>query len=200
MARKDGSVQRSGFTLIELLVVIAIIAVIAGIVYASTGEVREKARQTTCLSNLRQIGLAIQMYRQDWGGKDTPGWPTQMGLPPTLMHLTGSTRSGTGRYLSSRQVLLCPSDPIDREGPSSYLLNRWDPHSRFEGAGDGPPAIPPFPEVIARRGSDFPLVVCGHHHHQRPDRAPSQRKLKLVLCLDGRVEARHSSSLSSWEW
>jgi prepilin-type N-terminal cleavage/methylation domain-containing protein/prepilin-type processing-associated H-X9-DG protein len=84
---------RLGFTLIELLVVIAIISILAAIIFPVFAAAREKARETTCLSNLRQIGLAVEMYQDDANGimpnrKDlksslpggympwAPAWPT----------------------------------------------------------------------------------------------------------------------------
>ncbi len=60
------ALRRRAFTLIELLVVIAIIAVLAAILFPVFAQAREKARQASCTSNLRQIGLAFQMYAQDY--------------------------------------------------------------------------------------------------------------------------------------
>jgi prepilin-type N-terminal cleavage/methylation domain-containing protein/prepilin-type processing-associated H-X9-DG protein len=56
----------AGFTLIELLVVIAIISILAAILFPVFAQAREKARQTACLSNMKQLGLALQMYTQDY--------------------------------------------------------------------------------------------------------------------------------------
>jgi len=62
---KRASLSRSGFTLFELLVVIAIISILAAILFPVFQGVRENARRTACLSNMRQIGLAASLYVQD---------------------------------------------------------------------------------------------------------------------------------------
>ena len=66
--------SKRGFTLIELLVVIAIIAILAAILFPVFAQAREAARKTTCLSNEKQLGLAINAYTQDYNeGLDVLG-------------------------------------------------------------------------------------------------------------------------------
>ncbi|GIV13579.1 MAG: hypothetical protein KatS3mg021_1861 [Fimbriimonadales bacterium] len=76
--------KRNGFTLIELLVVIAIIAILAAILFPVFAQARSKARQTQCLSNMRQIGVAVNLYLHDYD----EGYPFTMavvnGLPSTV--------------------------------------------------------------------------------------------------------------------
>jgi prepilin-type N-terminal cleavage/methylation domain-containing protein len=67
--------SRRGFTLIELLVVIAIIAILAAILFPVFSKAREKARQASCLSNQKQIGLAMMMYIEDYDETYPPAWP-----------------------------------------------------------------------------------------------------------------------------
>src|SRR5260370_6629248 len=65
MVSSNWAALRRGFTLIELLVVIAIIAILAAILFPVFARAREQARKTTCLSNMKQIGLSLGMYLQD---------------------------------------------------------------------------------------------------------------------------------------
>lgn len=112
MIRKDAS---RGFTLIELLVVIAIIAILAAILFPVFQKVRENARRTACLSNLKQIGLAVVQYNQDFDERepnsisqygDASGWAWQV-YP----------------YIKSVGAFQCPDDGGLGSRASSYAYN-----------------------------------------------------------------------------
>lgn len=101
--------KRPAFTLIELLVVIAIIALLAAILFPVFARARQKARDTTCLSNMKQIGLAVQQYVQDYDGiypiyyaynsVPSAGEPGHKGVEVLLQP-----------YSKSTQLFKCPND------------------------------------------------------------------------------------------
>jgi len=102
---------RRGFTLIELLVVIAIIAILAAILFPVFAKAREKARQTSCLSNVKQLGLGVVMYAQDYDEKlpiHCPGWPEYDG---TNRHACWGGMIFP--YVKNSQIFGCPSFPRD---------------------------------------------------------------------------------------
>jgi prepilin-type N-terminal cleavage/methylation domain-containing protein/prepilin-type processing-associated H-X9-DG protein len=99
--------MRKGFTLIELLVVIAIIAILAAILFPVFAKAREKARQTSCLANQKQIALAILMYAQDYDERlpiSFWGWPPGPPGPPFTW------REIIQPYIKNAQIFQCPSD------------------------------------------------------------------------------------------
>lgn len=90
------TVNKNGFTLIELLVVIAIIAILAAILFPVFARAKEKARQITCTSNMRQLGLAFLMYCGDWDDVYPPAYQWKMRLDPYMGDPT-------------HQLIMCPS-------------------------------------------------------------------------------------------
>jgi prepilin-type N-terminal cleavage/methylation domain-containing protein/prepilin-type processing-associated H-X9-DG protein len=133
--------QHRGFTLIELLVVIAIIAILAAILFPVFAKAREKARQASCQSNLKQIGLATLQYMADFdqttpiatlanfapasGCGNANGWcrNKNVNTPTTLMQM-GFIHWRLDPYIKNQQIWMCPSmsQPLDwNSGNTAYL-------------------------------------------------------------------------------
>jgi prepilin-type N-terminal cleavage/methylation domain-containing protein/prepilin-type processing-associated H-X9-DG protein len=114
-------VMRRGFTLIELLVVIAIIAILAAILFPVFARAREKARQTSCLSNMKQLGLGLMMYCQDYDETYPLSYyyfDPAAGGSSGYHHWSGVI----GPYVKSWNLYVCPSDRNRGLAPT----NGWD--------------------------------------------------------------------------
>ena len=98
--------KNAGFTLIELLVVIAIIAILAAILFPVFAQAREKARQTACLSNMKQIGTSAMMYTQDYDETN----PLRIGDVDNFTNTGAAPNWLTGilPYMKTYQMLRCP--------------------------------------------------------------------------------------------
>jgi prepilin-type N-terminal cleavage/methylation domain-containing protein/prepilin-type processing-associated H-X9-DG protein len=106
-----------GFTLIELLVVIAIIAILAAILFPVFARARENARRASCQSNLKQIGLAVMQYTQDY---DEQYPVARLNGPSTGTRLMWV--ASTMPYMKSYQLYKCPSDANDTPNVSNWWL------------------------------------------------------------------------------
>lgn len=181
--------REPGFTLIELLVVIAIIAILAAILFPVFAQARAKARQSVCLSNVKQLGTGLIMYAQDWdetlplnhyvgnGLGPLPGWRDP--------RAGDSWCSGIYPYVQNHQIYACPealpyrdgsvwqSPDKDEDGVVSYLMN-------YVTRGRALAAIPAPAELIFLHEGDRRWRVC----HCRPAPDPPTSRFFIEINRD----------------
>lgn len=190
-----------GLTLVELLIVIGIITVLLGIVVAIVSEIRWRAGVTNCSSNLRQIGLALRMYAQDWNG-----------FAPPHCALFGDFISSNllleafRPYTKNDGIWICPHDPfrwevnrqrlqggscgvVSYQVPSQYCSNPVNV--------DHPPPAPPktywSSQCAICRWFDNNIRRWDYaidYHHRKIFRGPPGSWFTIKLLLNGRVLAR----------
>jgi prepilin-type N-terminal cleavage/methylation domain-containing protein/prepilin-type processing-associated H-X9-DG protein len=139
--------SRRAFTLIELLVVIAVIAILAAILFPVFAQAREKARQASCSAHMRQIGMALVMYRQDHDERNIHS--NDCDDRPFTVH----PQLILGAYMRNFDLWRCPSDPmasrvINAQNPCvshffSYSFNRWT-DARYDAVVDAPSRLVVF--------------------------------------------------------
>jgi prepilin-type N-terminal cleavage/methylation domain-containing protein len=130
----------AGFTLVEMLVVMAIVAILAALLLSALGGARSKAKQTSCLNNLKQINLAVRMYADDFKEKvaPAPGFDTSVESWYRYKELVASYVGRSGTPKRSDKLFSCPADTFHysasgyhsqgecespQTGYSSYIFN-----------------------------------------------------------------------------
>jgi prepilin-type N-terminal cleavage/methylation domain-containing protein len=155
--------RRKGFTLIELLVVIAIIAILAAILFPVFAQAREKARQSQCLSNTRQIALALMTYAQDYDEMLVMRYPG-----PNV-----SWKNSLEPYLKSADIYRCPSNPRARtpdvlgKYPGGYAMWLPDPPIAVNMASGAA-----YPQPMAGVAYPANSLIILEHSYNWPDTGP----------------------------
>lgn len=181
---KQRSIKRpSGFTLIELLVVIAIISILASMLFPAFGRARESARKTVCISNLKQAGLGIMQYVQDYDERYPiayPFWDT------ASISRTSSLVGVLDPYIKADQIWKCPSWSGVYGGTATYLGD----FNFITDVANNVFGIPGVSNPLSLAGisseSAYPLLFCGI--------APAQ-----VTDTLGRMNAHTAQSDSAWK-
>lgn len=120
--------RRAGFTLIELLVVIAIIAILAAILFPLFARSRESARRSACLSNVKQLGLAVLMYCQDYDETFPAAcaWPVEPWGPSSVKWPTApALRATIESYVKSGDLFKCPDHAAAAPAEWAKMLSSY---------------------------------------------------------------------------
>lgn len=181
------------FTILELLIVIAIIGVLAGILLVAFHAARERSKLTVCLSNLKQIGTALNLYRQDYDGADAiprqemEYW--QLGLPAFSQF-----EQFRRQYVKDDRVFHCPGyfgwiDPFTYVG---LPLQRVTTYQWCVDSQDMPvPEEQRFAKRVARMADRVVVCICEVHNTPASLDAPSTaRKRVNILRLSQQVESK----------
>jgi hypothetical protein len=156
--------------------------VLVGIIWVVYHSIRERARITVCISNLKQIGIALTAYREDYDGisaeegKENDWW--ELGLPSPESSLETLVPS----YLPSKELLYCKGATIIQLPNIKIIPKYW-----YQVWSDKEPI--PFRKAIALRGESFPIVIDSFHYDRgSEDILGIIAQWVIVLRLNQKVE------------
>lgn len=203
--------SESGFTLIELLTVIAIIAILASILLPVLGKAREKGRQSSCTSNLRQMATALRLYKQD--NRFFPTDRTESAAPPYWYGSNKTAGDGTGLgalfpdYISAFKAFNCPNSDVTGPDDPNYcsydgvdpakqdtqtVLNSikyrrvWRPGSSTSGIMADPTERR---QLVWREQPEDTIITWCHMHRHNPENTQLRTSDKdLIVFMDARVD------------
>jgi prepilin-type N-terminal cleavage/methylation domain-containing protein len=189
--RAASASSRRGFTLIELLVVIAIIAILAAMLFPVFAHAREKARQTSCISNLKQLGAGMIMYSEDNDGL----FPPAVARPSrgVINFFEMSWMALMQPYMKNLGVFICPSsghisqDYLNHPKDADLLQNYgYAPTNRVAGYEDVRAVTGPYGEALWEGIGGFYGIPTGGYLEDAPSYSQAQiaRPTDTVLLLD----------------
>jgi prepilin-type N-terminal cleavage/methylation domain-containing protein/prepilin-type processing-associated H-X9-DG protein len=189
---------RRGFTLIELLVVIAIIAILAAILFPVFAQAREKARQSACMSNVKQIGMAVWQYAQDWDESNPGVWfgPVS-GSPwsqPSNENIYYKWMDAVYPYVKNEQIFNCPSDGANKK----YVFRNRDKSNGY-GSYAMSQAYFKVGDAFTGPASDYnQFITSGNPFVMRI--AMIQRPADTVWIVDGGMKGVRDPDWKSYEF
>ncbi len=153
--------QRLGFSLIELLVVIGIIAILAAILFPMLTKTREKAKCSTCLSNLKQVGNAMKLYGNDWDDR-FPYFCNEWGAYPDLTDILR-------KYTKNMKVFACPSD-VGEKYIGGSATPWWQAyHTSFNWPGTNYKGAWPYLAGLSQTNPTSPESMYVAYYNQHPE-------------------------------